>query len=151
MSFKDANGTQWDTSVTVGSIRRVKGVTGVDLANIFDEKVYGQLVSDPFMLIDVIVALIKPQLDERDVKEDAFAELCNGSTVELATESLMRSIAEFFPAPKRKPLLHIWERSQESQLKMGELAIQKIDQVMDHQEKEMAEKVEKMDPSTFGS
>ena len=67
-TFTDNTGRTWTLSVTVGTIKRVRALCSVDLANIITIEagkapnvgLLDRLASDPVLLVDVLYAVCKP-------------------------------------------------------------------------------------------
>ena len=65
-TFTDNTGRTWTLSVTVGTIKRVRALCGVDLANIITMEsgktpnvgLLERLASDPVLLVDVLFAVV---------------------------------------------------------------------------------------------
>ncbi len=109
-TFTDNTGRTWTLSVTVGTIKRVRALCGVDLANIITiapgEKpkvdLLEQLASDPVLLVDVLYAVCKPEADSKGVSDEDFGRAMAGDAIELATSALLDEVIDFFPAVKRQ-------------------------------------------------
>ncbi len=109
-TFTDNTGRTWTLSVTVGTIKRVRALCGVDLANIITivpgEKpkvdLLEQLATDPVLLVDVLYAVCKPEADSRGVTDEDFGRAMAGDAIEFATGALLDEVIDFFPAVKRQ-------------------------------------------------
>lgn len=103
-TFKDNQGRQWQVSVTVGSVKRVRGEVEVDLLKLGDgdKNLIGRLTGDPCLLVDVLYSLCRPQADALGVTADQFADAMAGDAVEAATMALLGDIADFFPSGRRE-------------------------------------------------
>ncbi len=109
-TFSDNTGRTWTLSVTVGTIKRVRALCGVDLVNIITivpgEKpkvdLLEQLASDPVLLVDVLYAVCKPEADSKGVSDEDFGRTMAGDAIELATSALLDEVIDFFPAVKRQ-------------------------------------------------
>ena len=127
-TFQDKNKTTWTLELTVGSARRVKADTTVDLVNIIslegDGKTsmaaLGKLIEDPFALVDVIFSLCRPQAEKSGITDAAFAEL-----LDAAANALVEEIINFTPAAKRKALTKIHQIAQRIAAR-NEAALDKI-------------------------
>ena len=132
-TFQDKNKTTWTLELTVGSARRVKADTTVDLVNIIsledDGKAsmaaLGKLIEDPFALVDVIFSLCRPQAEKAGITDAAFAELLDADAVEAAANALVEEIINFTPAAKRKALTKIHQIAQRIAAR-NEAALDKI-------------------------
>lgn len=109
-SFTDNTGRTWTISVTVGTIKRVRALCNVDLANIVsmekgqkpNAELLERLGSDPVLLADVLYAVCKPEADAKNVSDEDFGRALSGDAIDLATTALLDEIVDFFPEVKRK-------------------------------------------------
>ena len=95
-SFTDRQGRSWTIEINYTSLRRVHALTGINLTRIVDPQsnVMEQLTGDPFVLFDCLVAILQPQLDEKEITAEQFGEA-------LDEESGDKAIIDFFPEGKR--------------------------------------------------
>lgn len=102
-TFTDAQGQSWTFDINVASLRRVKDVTDIDLTKLVDRKadVFSRLTGDLFVLYDVVTALLKPQLKERQITIEQFGELLDEDAAERAVTALVEAIIDFFHESKR--------------------------------------------------
>ena len=120
-TFQDKNKKTWKIEITVGSARRVKAETGIDLVNIVSVGKEGRassealekLIDDPFALVDVLFSLCKPQAKQENVGPEVFAELFDAPAIEAATNALVEEIIDFFPPAKKKAVEKIYRIAQE--------------------------------------
>lgn len=104
--FKTTDGREWVVAVNVGTVKRVREATGVNvLALISDQAAITDAFSDDVKLAEVIVSLIRPQLETAGVSDDQFFSAIDGTVIENATEALLAEVANFFPEPRRTVLL----------------------------------------------
>lgn len=110
--FRDRLGRDWKLSVTVGTIKRVRDLCGVNLYQIIeigktgelDMSLIDRLSGDPVLLVDVLYAVCKPDADARGVSDESFAEGIIGDAIEDAVNALLDEITDFFPEAKRRAL-----------------------------------------------
>ncbi len=67
-----------------------------------------QLAGDPIQFVDILYAVIKPQLDELGIDDVAFGESLDGESVERATEALLEGLVDFFPGARKAMLQRVW-------------------------------------------
>ena len=109
-TFNDNTGRSWTLSVTVGTIKRVRALCGVDLANIITLEpgkqpkvdLLERLASDPVLLVDVLYAVCKVECDAKNVSDEEFGAAMAGDAIEHATSALLDEIIDFFPEAKRQ-------------------------------------------------
>lgn len=115
-TFTDRNKTQWEVSVTVDTIKRVRGLLDVDLLEVVgNEALLPKLIGDPILLCDVIYAVCKPQADEREITDEDFGRAMAGDAIDGATEALLEELTDFFPQPKRRLLRTALQKLKELQ------------------------------------
>jgi len=116
--FKDSKDQAWPLAMTIGAVKRVKRLCGVDL---FDPLGTGRkkqsgkarrvkprrplvtrLQLDPGLLVDVIFALVKPTADERGISDEQFAELLGPERAYDAFQAFMVEWRDFFLKLRRE-------------------------------------------------
>ena len=95
-TFKDTEGRLWCLDLTIGSIKRVKSITDVDLLNISDGSTLVELSRDPFKLVDLIWAIIQPQAVAMNVTDEQFGSAMGGMALRDASEAFLAGITSFF-------------------------------------------------------
>ena len=118
-TFTDNLGNSWTLSVTVGTIKRVRALCGVDLANIISVEngkapnvgLLEQLAADPVLLVDVLYAVCKPEADAKNISDEDFGRAMAGDAIELATTALLDEVIDFFPEAKRRVFRKILDAS----------------------------------------
>ena len=139
-SFTDNAGRTWVVSVTVGTIKRVRALCGVDLANIITMEpgqtpkvdLLERLATDPVLLVDVLYAVCKDEADSKRVSDEEFGRGMTGDAIELATSALLDEIIDFFPEAKRRVFAKILAATRRFQEKTKtELAKLLSDPVLD--------------------
>ena len=109
-SFTDNTGRTWTLAVNVGTIKRVRALCNVDLANIITMEpgqnprvdLLERLANDPVLLVDVLYAVCKPEADSKSISDEDFGRAMGGDAIELATSALLDEVIDFFPEAKRK-------------------------------------------------
>lgn len=103
--FTDTAGRQWTIEINVAALKRVKGLTGVDLLEVLDGTLIERLIRDPVLLCDVLYAACKPEADERGVGDEEFGRTMAGDAIEQATAALLDEIVSFCPSPRDRAAL----------------------------------------------
>lgn len=103
LSFKDKAGRQWSLALTVGTVKRVESMTGVNLGAC-DQRMFEALATDWCKLVDVVCAVVRPQLEEGGMSDEDFAEALGGDELQSAIDALLAALVDFFP-PKKRPVL----------------------------------------------
>ena len=101
-SFTDSKNRTIELSITVGSVNRVKGALGLNLAK-FDERtaegfplVAALAGLDVCLIVDVLYWVCKPDLDRLGVDQEAFAEAMAGEAIGRAQDALLAEWSDFF-------------------------------------------------------
>ena len=132
-SFTDRQGRSWTIQINYTSLRRVRAVTGIDLTRIVDPKsnVMEQLTGDPFVLFDCLVAILQPQLDERELTPEQFGEALDEESGDKASMALIEAIIDFFPEGKRmllrRALTKVLTAAERRQLATLDKALQAVE------------------------
>jgi hypothetical protein len=104
-SFTDNAGRSWSVEVNVAALKRVKGLTGVDLLEVLDGTLIDRLTRDPVLLCDVLYAACKPDADQHGVTDEEFGRAMAGDAIEHATGALLDEIVSFCPSPRDRAAL----------------------------------------------
>lgn len=126
-NFKDTEGRDWTIAVTMGSVRRVKDLAGVNLAHITEGDTLQRLASDPEMLCRTIWAMVHPQAESRGVSEDAFFDSMGGDSIEAATVALLEDLPDFFPKSRREVLRRAVDKLTEIEAAAAAMALDRLD------------------------
>ena len=102
-TFRDTADREWTVEINVSTLKRVKDLAGVDLTALIrpNDPTFKDLSSDMFKLFDVLAALVKPQLEQRQITADAFGQSLDENSVEAAVNALLEGVIDFFQADKR--------------------------------------------------
>ncbi len=102
-TFRDTADREWTVEINVTTLKRVKDLAGVDLTALIrpNDPTFKNLSTDMFQLFDVLVALVKPQLEQRQITADAFGQALDENSVEAAVTALLEGVIDFFQADKR--------------------------------------------------
>ena len=103
--WHDTTGRAWTTTINVGTVKRVKNLTGKNLLDIAGGELAAEVMSDPCLLCDILYALHQPDAEKQGVSDVQFAECLAGDAIEEATDALMNELIDFFPNSQRRNLL----------------------------------------------
>ena len=126
--FKDAEKRSWSLKVTVGSLKKVKEDTDIDLGFIVSGKLQKlqDILEDPFSLAAVLYSLCEDQAEEREISPDDFAGMLFGETFEKAVEALIDSIVDFYPRQKSQVLRDALAKERAKQEQDMEKALEEL-------------------------
>ncbi len=123
--FTDTAGHRWNLALSVGTVKRVRELSGVDLLTILDKpQALVDLASDPVRFVDVLFIVIKPQADQIGICDEAFGESLDGETVEAATDAFLEALVDFFPGARKTTLKRVLDRAKGT-ARLAEGALQK--------------------------
>lgn len=154
-TFVDKEGRNWQVSVTVSTIKRVRGICKVDLNSIVEvdddnnlnTSLLNRLTDDPVLLVDVLYAVCKPEADKLGVTDEQFGEAMVGDVIANATAALLDEIVDFFPGTKRLAMQKILRA-----VRRFETATrQKLEEMDEKFENELASVMEKSIGSSTGA
>lgn len=101
-TFKDTTGREWNIVLTVGGLKRIRSVAGIDLMPLFagggEAEGLKALLLEPLRMADVVYAAIKPDLDAAAISDEAFGERLAGETLAAAAEAFLDACAVFISA-----------------------------------------------------
>jgi hypothetical protein len=110
-TFKTTDGTEWQVTVNVGTIKRVQDDTGLRLTDLFAsaEKI-GSFFADDVKFCEVLFSTIRPQAEAAGKTLDDFLAGIDGTVIEGAAEALLAELSDFFPEPRKGLLKKVTER-----------------------------------------
>jgi len=129
-SFTDNAGRSWTIEINVSTIKRVRGLAGVDLLEVLDGSLIERLVRDPVLLCDVVFAVCKPQADasQPPVSDEEFGTAMAGDPIEHATQALLDELVSFSPSPRdRRNLGRVLETTRRVMDRARDLIEAKLD------------------------
>jgi hypothetical protein len=102
-TFADKKGREWSIEITIGSIKRVRDLLGLNLAQPYDGSppLQARLASDIIAFCDALYALVKPQADEAGIDDAKFAELIHGDAILKASDAFWEEWRDFFQSAGR--------------------------------------------------
>ena len=103
-AFKDSAGHEWQVTITVATVKRVRDLVGVDLLEAAGGELLRTLALDPVVLVDVLYAVCKPQADAACIEPEAFGSGMAGDVIDDATVAFLAELVDFFPKSRRQML-----------------------------------------------
>jgi hypothetical protein len=126
--FKDVEGRDWQIVVNVGSAKKVRDLTGVNLFDLFQSEAQ-RVFSDPCLLVDVLFVLCQEQCRERSITDEAFGRGLVGDAIEHAAEALLGEVADFFPSRRRTILRATMAKSEQMAVQLEAKALEAIEKI----------------------
>jgi len=127
LTFRDNANRTWTVAVTVASVKRVRAMVGLDLLDAGEGRVFDRLATDPVLLVDVLYAVCKPELDAAGVTDEQFGEALAGDAIDRATDALLEDLVAFFPTARRKVLNRALAKLRAVEARATDLALARID------------------------
>jgi hypothetical protein len=132
--FCTTDGVEWEIRVNVLAIKRVEEATSLRLTAIVDDEATRQAVlGDDLRFVDVLIALIRPQMEARQRSVESVLEAMDAATLEQAVQAIMEGVFDFFPEPRKGLLVKAWEKTRAAMEKLGAaqmaVANQRIDAI----------------------
>ena len=144
-TFKDLKGRQWELSITVSAIKRVRSALHLDITNLGEDGFIGILANDPEKMVDMFWVLLKAQAQtmswrEKEVEgeelpepkvgvdEVEFGEGFAGDVIDEAVLAFTEELTNFFPEKKREATRKLFTKTG----KVVEKGFQKIETEIDN-------------------
>lgn len=125
LHFHDTQQRRWTLSLSIGTVKRVRELTGFDLLTFADKpQLLAELAGDPVRFVDVLFAIVQPQADELGVTDVDFGEGFNGQAIEEATDAFLEAMAEFFSGARQTTFKRVVARAQ-GKARLAESELQK--------------------------
>lgn len=128
-SFIDTANRTWPVTITVDTIKRVRGLVGFDLLAVVEKDTLQTLIDDPVVLCDVIYAIIKPAADKAGLTDEQFAQGLGGDVLDNAVGALMEELTDFFPKAKRAVLQKILTKVEQATRFATDRAMSRLDAI----------------------
>lgn len=128
--FTDTNKLDWTLDLTVGSIKRVQSLTGVNLLEARDGSILVDIADDPIKMADILYAIVQPQASARGVSDEAFGSSLDGDTLRVAIEAFIDELISFFLRFRPdvgRVLAALWAKVQKLSGEMETLAMKKLE------------------------
>lgn len=125
-TFKDNAGREWSVEINTPAIRSLRDTLGVNFAGDMGATIR-QVGGDLVLLIDTVWHLIEPQAKAKGgITAEQFATAMGGDAIPQAQEALIRALAAYLPTRKGAVLLQLWEKIQQGDTALLELAASKV-------------------------
>lgn len=114
-TFKDADGRDWNLTLTLGVARRIKDDLGIDFGAIGDGSLFFKLAGDPYKLGAVLWLLIEREAERRKITDEQFLDALDGDVLGAAISALGEAVVNFTPAPMRAAVAKAFAKTEEAQ------------------------------------
>ncbi len=132
MQFTDAKGDSWQVAINGGSVRRAAELLQVDLGRPLESPVgeppfITRFDTDIVFKVNVLYAVCLPQIRERKLTDEQFAELLEGDALYQASEAFWGAMANFFQSLQQPHVVTAIKKQQEMIRKVYEVTEAAID------------------------
>lgn len=131
-TFKTLDGHEWVVDVTYLTVKRVRDLCGVNVLDIcnLDSGTLSGWVSDDIKVLEVVCAVVRPQLAERDMSDEQFFAACDGGVLKEAVERLVDRVSDFFQEPRKGLVKKVIAKLRETEKKMEATAAAAIEHAL---------------------
>lgn len=102
--FKDNTGREWTVEVNMLTVKRVKNLLDVNIADLNNQEVLNRMQNDMFFVVDLLYVVCKPQADKLNISDEEFAAGLLGDSLVSAIKAFLNSYIDFFPPKIRRRL-----------------------------------------------
>lgn len=108
--FIDGAGRVWSLVITIGDAKRLKSQLNWDIMGVINNnsKALKQIAEDPFLMCDIVWALIESKATSGSVTSDEFLNALGGmnsmgeSVIDGMTSAFQQALINFFPSGQRR-------------------------------------------------
>jgi len=129
-SFKGRDGSEWRVELDAPTIEEIKADHGVNLVNLETDPL-GPLRNDPMMLVTVISALCREQIDAKKLTPREFAKQLP-SPPDAMLDAVRDAVISFFPSGRASHIREVLEKFGQMNEKTDQLTTAKMDQVLNN-------------------
>lgn len=129
-TFRDNAGRAWAVGINVAAVKRCRGLLGVDVYALVDDRFQGlgKLLADPVGLVDVLYVLCKDEADKQGLTDEDFGRALGGDALGAAADAFTAELIDFFPDPRvRAALVKVVEAGRKVQTGMLDRVTREID------------------------
>jgi hypothetical protein len=132
-TFKTLDGKQWLVEMNYLTVKRVRDLCGVNVLDIcnLDKETLSGWVADDLKVLEVICAIVRPQLAALDMADEEFFAACDGGVLKEAVERLVDQVSDFFQEPRRGLVKKVIAKLRETERKMEMAAERAIDTALE--------------------
>ena len=100
--FKDDQKREWNLSITVATIKRVRDAIEVDIGELLSDgmKPLQELLNNPSDLVDVCYCICEQQCKERNMSDEDFGQMFSGQVLDDCAEAFLDALELFYPPRK---------------------------------------------------
>jgi len=130
--FKDSKNNNWEVTLDIAAAKRVRDLVGVDILapEAGDVPLQTRIGTEVMLMVDIIYAIIRPQLDKMQIDDVAFGGLLGGDAIISAQTALYSEMINFFQQCGRQDRVSALGKQQQLidlSIKEAETQIEAID------------------------
>lgn len=127
--FKTLDGREWVIDVTYLTVKRVRDLCDVNVLDIcnLDKEALSGWIADDIKVLEVVCAVVRPQLAALDMSDDEFFALCDAGVLKEAVERLVDQVTDFFREPRKGLMKKLIAKLREAEKRLETQAIKAID------------------------
>jgi hypothetical protein len=127
-TFKGRDGTEWRVELDAPTIEEIKADHSVNLVNLESDPL-GPLRNDPMLLVTVISALCREQIDAKGLKPVQFAKQLP-SPPDPMLDALRDAVINFFPSGRASHIREVLAKFGQMNEKTDQITTAKMAQVI---------------------
>ena len=127
--FKDKESREWEINLTIGAVKRVRDLVGVNLFELEegDPPLLTRLSIDEILICDILYCLCKLQADRRGISDEQFGELLTGDVIMAGMDAFYAEMVDFFRVRGRMDRV----KALQVQLKTVQMAVERVGKEID--------------------
>lgn len=106
--FKDEKNRKWDVTISGLELKKVKSRLDINLMSVLEDDfaLLKEISTDIVLMGSILWVCCEAQADKEGIDEDEFFTGLLGDSIVDAQTALFEAIADFFPRPQQRALLH---------------------------------------------
>jgi len=125
--FNDSKGNTWRVEMNVGTIKRIRDTCGIDLLEAPKGQVIVDLSENEVLILEVLLATLRPQIDQQGMSDDEFFACLVGDGIDKAYIALLDDLADFFRDPaKRRAMKTLLNKLRETEARADKLMADRV-------------------------
>lgn len=106
--FKDEKNRKWDVTISGLELKKVKSRLDINLMSVLEDDfaLLKEIASDIVLMGSILWVCCESQAKAMEVDEDEFFTGLLGDSILDAQTALFEAIADFFPRPQQRALIH---------------------------------------------
>ncbi len=95
-TFKDKTGKEWTIEITIGAVKRVRDLLGINLTQLAEgTPPLITRLADLMLLVDTIYCIVKPDADKAGITDVQFGSSLDGDAIKSANDAFWEDLENF--------------------------------------------------------